>query len=428
MKKIIIISVIALFLLLFFYRLFYNYDVKPFNIDDYKISRVELDPAKNAFTYLVQATNIDWGEDGYDYNGYMTNDELNVAAVIPIIETNKASIDLINKAIECKQLHVPKITSFTNLMPYVSQFRHQARFKKVEAKLFFSQGKEEEAFKTALGIMHLGDMQKNSGGAVINYLVAIAVEGVGADTLEDFIPLTSLSSDKLIGYAEILNTYTNDNVGFINSANTELIVSCNIIDDVAAGKTHLSDVLFTSVPKFIDLCIPAESYFFMPNQTKKIMADHYLLLIKSADKPYSKIDLKYFDDIADDCTPSFKNIILKDNYVGRALNGMIMPAYSGLLNRKCRSTLYKNALQLLLVIKAYQVDNSKLPESLNDLVPKYIKSIPEDPFDGNNIRYNKEKRIIYSVGENGKDDGGYGIDKKTDGRKRWTAEDIIFSF
>jgi hypothetical protein len=42
------------------------------------------------------------------------------------------------------------------------------------------------------------------------------------------------------------------------------------------------------------------------------------------------------------------------------------------------------------------------------LVPKFLPAIPTDPFDGHSLRYKKLAKgyVVYSVGEDGKDDGG----------------------
>jgi hypothetical protein len=60
----------------------------------------------------------------------------------------------------------------------------------------------------------------------------------------------------------------------------------------------------------------------------------------------------------------------------------------------------------LIAIKAYKIENGKLPPNLEELVPDYILEVPKDPFDGNPIRYSAEKKIIYSVGPDLIDSGG----------------------
>lgn len=64
-----------------------------------------------------------------------------------------------------------------------------------------------------------------------------------------------------------------------------------------------------------------------------------------------------------------------------------------------------------LAISAYSLESGKLPESLPELVPEYLSSVPVDPFDpdGSQIRYvPRDDGIfrVYSVGPNRVGDGG----------------------
>jgi hypothetical protein len=58
----------------------------------------------------------------------------------------------------------------------------------------------------------------------------------------------------------------------------------------------------------------------------------------------------------------------------------------------------------------YKIDHGSRPESLEDLVPKYLLKVPQDPMDepGQSIRYinDPETPRLYSVGQNGLDEQG----------------------
>jgi hypothetical protein len=61
------------------------------------------------------------------------------------------------------------------------------------------------------------------------------------------------------------------------------------------------------------------------------------------------------------------------------------------------------------VLKRYELRNHRLPDKLNELVPEYLKSVPIDCMDGQPLRYRQNADgtfLLYSVGPNGKDDGG----------------------
>jgi len=63
---------------------------------------------------------------------------------------------------------------------------------------------------------------------------------------------------------------------------------------------------------------------------------------------------------------------------------------------------------MVLAIQRYRLATGNLPHILGDLIPTYLDTIPKDPFDGKDLRYKKLDIgfIVYSVGEDGHDDGG----------------------
>jgi hypothetical protein len=70
----------------------------------------------------------------------------------------------------------------------------------------------------------------------------------------------------------------------------------------------------------------------------------------------------------------------------------------------------------LLAVERYRLARASLPETLDQLVPDYLAAVPVDPFDGAPLRYKRFDRsfLVYSVGEDGKDDGGKQEPKKTE--------------
>jgi hypothetical protein len=61
---------------------------------------------------------------------------------------------------------------------------------------------------------------------------------------------------------------------------------------------------------------------------------------------------------------------------------------------------------------------------LGDLQLKYISQLPSDPFSGGAFRYAKqgEGYLLYSVSENGKDDGGKWAPREGPDDIAWTVE------
>lgn len=71
----------------------------------------------------------------------------------------------------------------------------------------------------------------------------------------------------------------------------------------------------------------------------------------------------------------------------------------------------ENMVMLAFALAGYRADhNGEYPKTLAQLVPTYIDAIPKEPFTDGDFRYRAEDGgyLLYSVGQNGKDDGGFG--------------------
>ena len=65
-----------------------------------------------------------------------------------------------------------------------------------------------------------------------------------------------------------------------------------------------------------------------------------------------------------------------------------------------------SATQLLVALRAHQLNHGALPRSIEPLIPDYLPSTPTDDFDGRPLRYSPERKMVYSVGQNLIDEGG----------------------
>src|SRR5262249_8508018 len=79
-----------------------------------------------------------------------------------------------------------------------------------------------------------------------------------------------------------------------------------------------------------------------------------------------------------------------------------------------------------LAIERWRLSHDKrLPDSLSELVPEYLPSVPLDSFDGQPLRYKKLEHgyFVYSIGSDFKDDGGK---EKPADVSDWAGYDITF--
>ena len=60
--------------------------------------------------------------------------------------------------------------------------------------------------------------------------------------------------------------------------------------------------------------------------------------------------------------------------------------------------------------RSFQLGEGRLPTSWDDLTPAHLPSVPDDPYGTGGLKMlaTPDRFAIYSVGENGEDDGGKG--------------------
>ncbi len=78
-----------------------------------------------------------------------------------------------------------------------------------------------------------------------------------------------------------------------------------------------------------------------------------------------------------------------------------------------REIAYLREASIALAIERFRFLGRGLPNRLDELAPAFLAEVPADPFDGQPVRYRQLTRgyVLYSVGEDGKDNSG---DEKKD--------------
>ncbi|NUM37161.1 MAG: hypothetical protein HUU50_21670 [Candidatus Brocadiae bacterium] len=87
---------------------------------------------------------------------------------------------------------------------------------------------------------------------------------------------------------------------------------------------------------------------------------------------------------------------------------MLIPALNATVKTELEAILKSKAALLSLAVESYRIENASLPEKLQDIIPKYLTEIPQDPYSGNDFAYQKEENgyRIYSFGPDKQDNHG----------------------
>lgn len=107
--------------------------------------------------------------------------------------------------------------------------------------------------------------------------------------------------------------------------------------------------------------------------------------------------------------------------IGHVVVGLLLPATEKVNFAYERSLQTLDNTRIAFALAAYRADHKKYPNSLGDLAPKYLPTIPGDIFSGKALIYKLTETgcVFYSVGMNEKDDDGRLLtDEYKDGETR----------
>jgi hypothetical protein len=105
------------------------------------------------------------------------------------------------------------------------------------------------------------------------------------------------------------------------------------------------------------------------------------------------------------------------------LTRLIVPSLTRFLTQEDLAVAHHAEAQTAIAITRYRLAHGAFPPQLGALGPDYLDDMPVDPFDGKPLRFvvKADKCLIYSVGPDGKDDGGSPYDEKAE------TGDMVFS-
>ncbi len=105
--------------------------------------------------------------------------------------------------------------------------------------------------------------------------------------------------------------------------------------------------------------------------------------------------------------------------LGSVFVGLLVPALSACINAEDRSTMQAEVTRLGFALAAYHADHGSYPEQLSELAPRYVANVPTDIFANDGpLHYKRQGAgyLLYSVGVNGRDDGGRGYNDRKGGK------------
>ncbi len=326
---------------------------------------------------------------------------------------NQQAIELLHEGAAIKHCRYPVDFSLgvDTLMPYFSDIKGGVQLLSLEAILHADNNEPQLAIRSVtsfFGIAH--SLVKEP--ILISRLVSIACQGLAISTLEHVINKVEFTDEQLVQFTETIS-------------NTEAL---STISWALAGERCMGINFFKNPAS-----LGSENFGYdLP--TAPILEIYKALGL--ADKE-AIIYLDLMNDYMEttqlpvhERPKAARTIAAKIKAISKTyiLLHEILPALSRIMDINIRSIAHLSAARVALAVERYRLATGKLPDTLEDLVPTYLDTVPIDPFNGISLRYGKLERgfVVYSVGVDGKDDGGKERPPKSKRKNNQSNWDITF--
>jgi len=302
------------------------------------------------------------------------------------------------------------------LMPHLSKFRELALGLCWRAWLSAEQGRYQDAFSDIKSCYRLGQHIKGDNTFLIEQLVGIAIEALATQRLRDILGEYEIDSTAL---ATLQKNFEQIIAGedFAISFEAEKLSMYDVIQrcftENRLGGGHLCLQEFKRIVPIIgfgsfediiegrDWTTPLHILFTHPNkqQTFKMTQEFYDYWDKLKLKSPAQLNVEDIDSEEQSREIVKGNILLE----------FFTPALNRVNEISWRVRTDTQSLIAILSLLRYRLDKGAYPDDLNELVTAgYLKKVPIDLYSDKPLVYKKtdENFILYSVGENFRDDGG----------------------
>jgi hypothetical protein len=435
------------------WRVFWGRDIPPIDDRDLILTKVEIPENENALLQLEKVyqekSYPPLMQPGYEkewqaYYKMQGRKGLKTAEARKFIENNEEFYKGVEMALNLPYFQEPELQDPTkiNAMSYQggsfqinSHLREIGRRCWVLSAFLHAQGKDKEAFDWALRTVKLGYIIAGNSPrpSFISYLVGDAIKPMGLYSFQEMIEDTKLPPDVLKNYARELLKYGEIEEGLKRAMKIEYIFYVNTfhyLEDLmnwkSQGRKMLEEYGGDNLFLYEIMALGERLLIMKPNKMREALARDISKVIKNMDKFYKDMELSKeageamsaFPKEEENRSESFKEMLstlFSENSFYKYLGlEMERNTYFRVLEIKCLDKFRVEGIACLIALKAYKEENGRLPDSLSELVPEYLPYLPLDPYDGKPLRYSREKKIIYCVGKDLRDNGGGPLKVKTE--------------
>lgn len=359
-------------------------------------------PQPNAFDFYVRAGAVEVSALGA---ATTSPDPRKPRAPLParqaLLRANQPALKTLREGFR-HRYHAPPARSFSTLFPHSATFREMARLLRFEGDLHAERGAWGQAASSYVDAIHFGnDLPR--GGGLMGCLIGDACEAIGRRSLWGLADkLSAREARSVVRRLEAMEAKRHPFADMLQEEKWTGLAS--LIE--LFGKQNTLEIAHDLAPSASGSSAPPLNSARMTarlvwRSKRRIVADHVSFMdacVAQARQPYAAKQTP--PPVPDD-----------------PINELILPEFTEYRLKSVDTQMQTALLLAVLALRAYQAEHHGVyPATLDDLVRGgYLLRVPADPFAlAGPIRYQRapKKYVLYSVGPDGKNEGGKPINNR----------------
>lgn len=391
-------------------------DIAPPDVSDLAVETVEVPDEDNGYVYFERTVDsFDWPEDDRQTDSILFKGQWDEEYVTGLLSRNAQTLARVRQGLACREYQPreePKLEA--PKLPYMWLPRI-AKLMALETVREKRAGRVRSAWESCLDRCRLFSLSAICPRGVVEYAVSSTALCRALDEINQLLVESAAQEKELVRLSEALDNVGSLDQGMVRAIKEESQLIAEVIDSPGSGRARRS--LFSG-------------YVFQPNRTKRMCAEFFRAGIQVASQPYAQVRVSEFEALPQSEIQR-RLLCLRRNGAGRILVGSIVSANTimGPVRARCLARSRLDGLRLVVACRLYEIRYGRLPETLDALVPEFLREVPRDPFDGKPFRYLPEKAVVYSVGRDMRDSSGSvprASDADSSGRARRNGDDLVY--
>lgn len=338
------------------------------------------------------------------------------AEVEAILATNAPALTMLRRGLACEVSQPPVATNSQALDGIgITEQINLAWALSLERRWRSRNGDDAGAMTNCIEQLRFGDLQIRHAPTFVQFLVGQAIVGMGVASAWELAATNRLDEASLRVLDQALQKVDAGTNGLPGALRGEFLFGSAVLAEIKTGKLPLDvvDAYFGSTGGRLYRKFGLPGFLLRTNETRLAFAEASREAIRNAPLLYRDMRFRDYEAEWANDPGMGRRLLWQGNVIGKFLVEIMRRDSSMDFKAVCRARCDHAGARILIALRRYERRNGHLPEKLDELVPEFIEEVPRDPFDGQSLRYSRERRILWAVGENLRDDGGSKKDRKS---------------